>query len=171
MSKPSEITPPKIIKLQAITEDKYQFNHETDNVDKYLRRKITGSSAIYKASLDILLCHFADFHKMTLEILCRKHELDFEEVLKELQEDKDYKEMMTHPLLNTFMYMSEDDVEAEEAPKAAEATPKPETKPKKSKVKIIQEKNNTIETTFKNIAIKTEKEDVKKKTGVLVKKV
>jgi hypothetical protein len=168
MSKSGEITPPKIVKLQAIAEDKYQFNHETDNIDKYLRRKITGSSTIYKASLDILLCHFADFHKMTLEILCRKHELDFEEVLKELQEDKDYKEMMTHPLLNTLMYMTDDDVEAEDV---AEATSKPETKPKKRKVKIIQEKNNTIETTFKNIAIKSEKEDIKKKTGVLVKKV
>lgn len=146
----SKLEPPQIEKVKIKNEDKYCFDHKSDNVDQYLRRNITGSSAIYKASLDILLCHFADFHKMTLEVLCRKHGLDFETVLEELKEDKEYKEMITHPLLNTLFYASEEDFE-----QAAKPEPKPEPK-KLRRVKIIQKSDTTIEATFKNIAIKSD---------------
>jgi len=149
----SKLEPPQIEKLRVKNEDKYCFDLKSDNVDKYLRRKITGSSAIYKASLDILLCHFADFHKMTLEVLCRKHGLDFETVLQELIDDKEYKEMITHPLLNTLFYASEEDFEDVAKPEAKA----PEAKPKKlRRVKIIQKSETTIEATFKNIAIKSD---------------
>ena len=159
--KMSKLEPPQIEKLRVKNEDKYCFDLKSDNVDKYLRRKITGSSAIYKASLDILLCHFADFHKMTLEVLCRKHGLDFETVLQELKDDKEYKEMITHPLLNTLFYASEEDFELV----------KPEAKPKKlRRVKIIQKSETTIEATFKNIAIKSDTAKKPAATQVIVKK-
>ncbi len=110
-----------------------KYDPTTDTVDRYIRRKITGSSDIYKASLDILLCHMADFHKMTLEILCRKYDLDLEQVLKDIQEDETYKEMMVHPLMNTLMHISED--ELEEYQKKKENL---EVSKKKKKFKIVK---------------------------------
>jgi hypothetical protein len=111
-----------------------QYDPTTDTVDRYIRRKITGSSALYKASLDILLCHMADFHQMTLEILCKKYGLDIDQVLKDIQEDETYKEMMVHPLMNTLRYISEDELE--------------KCQPKKKKkfkiVKPVDDKNITI---------------------------
>jgi hypothetical protein len=105
-----------------------KYDPTTDTVDRYIRRKITGSSALYKASLDIMLCHMADFHQMTLEILCKKYDLDFEQVLKDIQEDETYKEMMVHPLMNTLRYISEEELE-----KIQEEKPK-----KKKKFKIVK---------------------------------
>jgi hypothetical protein len=97
------LNPPKI--------ESIQYDPTTDTIDRYLRRRITGSSSIYKASLDIMLCHMADFHQMTLEILCNKYKLDFDQVLKDLQEDETYRAMMVHPLMNTLHYLSKDELE------------------------------------------------------------
>ena len=117
-----------------------KYDPTTDTIDRYIRRKITGSSALYKASLDILLCHMADFHKMTLEILCRKYDLDFEQVLKDIQEDETYKEMMVHPLMNTLMHISEDELEELQKEKV-----EPVKKKKKFKiVKPVDDKTITI---------------------------
>lgn len=116
-----------------------KYDPTTDTVDRYIRRKITCSSDIYKASLDILLCHFADFHKMTLEILCRKYDLDFEQVLKDIQEDETYKEMMVHPLMNTLMHISEDELKKYQKEKEL-----PIKKKKFKIVKPVDEKNITI---------------------------
>ena len=117
-----------------------KYDPTTDTIDRYIRRKITGSSALYKASLDILLCHMADFHQMTLEILCRKYDLDFEQVLKDIQEDETYREMMVHPLMNTLRYISEDELEELQKEKV-----EPVKKKKKFKiVKPVDDKTITI---------------------------
>ena len=97
------MNPPKI--------ESIQYDPTADTIDRYIRRRITGTSSVYKASLDIMLCHMADFHQMTLEILCRKYKLDFDQVLKDIQEDETYKAMMIHPLMNTLHHLSEGELD------------------------------------------------------------
>lgn len=137
-----------------------KYDPTTDTVDRYIRRKITGSSDIYKASLDILLCHMADFHQMTLEILCRKYDLNFEQVLKDIQEDETYKEMMVHPLMNTLMHISEDELEEYQKKKE-----KVEPVKKKKKFKIVKPVDD------KNIAISEYLTPKNKVTKVTVEKI
>ena len=79
-------------------------------VDEYLARKITGGRAAYKASLDILLCHMADFHRLMLGIICRKHGLDFDEVLAEVEEDEEYKNMIINPAMYLMCHMDEEEI-------------------------------------------------------------
>jgi len=124
------LIPPKI--------ESIHYDPTTDTVDRYLKRRITGSSSIYKASLDILLCHMADFHQMTLELLCSKYKLDFDQVLKDLQEDETYRDMMVHPLMNTLRYVSKEELE-EGAETVVSKVPVVEEKPikKKRKFKIV----------------------------------
>lgn len=130
-----------------------QYDPTTDTVDRYLKRRICGSSSIYKASLDIMLCHMADFHQMTLELLCSKYKLDFDQVIKDLQEDETYRNMMVHPLMNTLRYISKDELDAEEV---VNIVPAVEEKPikKKRKFKIVatdspkpEEDNKTVKIT------------------------
>jgi hypothetical protein len=94
--------PPKI--------ESVQYDPTTDTIDRYIKRRITGGSSIYKASLDIMLCHMADFHQMTLELLCSKYGLNLDTVLKDIQEDETYRNMMVHPLMNTLRYLSEEEL-------------------------------------------------------------
>jgi hypothetical protein len=139
-----------------------QYDPTTDTVDRYIRRKITGSSALYKASLDIMLCHMADFHQMTLEILCKKYDLDFEQVLKDIQEDETYREMMVHPLMNTLRYISEEELE-----KIQEEKPK-----KKKKFKIVKPVDDSEQSSKKekNITISEYLTPKNKATKVTVEK-
>ena len=154
------IEPPKIGSIQ--------YDPTTDTIDRYIKRRITGSSSIYKASLDILLCHMADFHQMTLELLCSKYGLNLDQVLKDIQEDETYRNMMVHPLMNTLRHLSEeeltDSVETvlsrsrDDMPDATATSSKDiaESKPKKKrKFKIVatstpkpeEEDNKTIKIT------------------------
>ncbi len=154
------IEPPKI--------ESIQYDPTTDTIDRYIKRRITGSSSIYKASLDILLCHMADFHQMTLELLCSKYGLNLDQVLKDIQEDETYRNMMVHPLMNTLRHLSEEELtdrvetvlsrSREDMPEATATSSKDiaESKPKKKrKFKIVatstpkpeEEDNKTIKIT------------------------
>ena len=137
------LNPPKI--------ESIHYDPTTDTVDRYLKRRITGSSSIYKASLDILLCHMADFHQMTLELLCSKYKLDFDQVLKDLQEDETYRDMMVHPLMNTLRYISKEELE-----EGAEAVI--------SKVSVIEEKPIKKKRKFKIVATTSPKPEEDNKT-------
>lgn len=155
--------PPKI--------ESVQYDPTTDTIDRYVKRRITGGSSIYKASLDIMLCHMADFHQMTLELLCSKYGLNLDTVLKDIQEDETYKAMMVHPLMNTLRYLSEEELTdgadsvlskpRDDKPELSQSKietteAKPEPKPKKKrKFKIVatnspkpeEEDNKTIKIT------------------------
>jgi hypothetical protein len=179
--------------MEMPTEIKSLRADPENTIDGYVRRRITGSSAIYKASIDILLCHMADFHKMTLAILCKKHGLNLEDVLVEVQEDPAYKEMLTHPLMRTLTYMADEDVDydvaaaalepanadadaAKPADAAAAAKPAEPVKKPRRKLKIVHEpaaesKPVTAETTNKEIKIEgTAAPSSQKQTKVIVKK-
>lgn len=110
-------------------------------VDEYLARKITGGRAAYKASLDILLCHMADFHRLMLGIICRKHGLDFDEVLAEVEEDEEYKNMMVNPAVYMMRYADEEETVSLADKILAEAEPK---KPRR-KIKFVTEEDDSGE--------------------------
>lgn len=167
--------------MEMPTEIKSLRADPENTIDGYVRRRITGSSAIYKASIDILLCHMADFHKMTLAILCKNHGLNLEDVLVEVQEDPAYKEMLTHPLMRTLTYMADEDVDYDVAvaalePADAAAKPAEPVKKPRRKLKIVHEpaaesKPVTAETTNKEIKIEgTAAPSSQKQTKVIVKK-
>jgi hypothetical protein len=126
------INPPKI--------ESVQYDPTTDTIDRYIKRRITGGSSIYKASLDIMLCHMADFHQMTLELLCSKYGLNLDTVLKDIQEDETYKAMMVHPLMNTLRYLSEEELtdysEAPDSILSRAREDKPDIMPELSQSKI-----------------------------------
>jgi len=111
-------------------------------VDEYLTRKITGPRTAYKASLDILLCHMADFHKLMLGIICRKYGLDHDEVLAAVEEDEEYKNMIVNPAVYTMRYLDEEDLAAAAKEinavscRQADSSESTEAKPKKPRRKI-----------------------------------
>jgi hypothetical protein len=111
-------------------------------VDEYLTRKITGPRTAYKASLDILLCHMADFHKLMLGIICKKYGLDHDEVLAAVEEDEEYKNMIVNPAVYTMRYLDEEDVAAAAKEinavscRQADSAEPTEAKPKKPRRKI-----------------------------------
>ena len=111
-------------------------------VDEYLARKITGGRAAYKASLDILLCHMADFHRLMLGIICRKHGLDFDEVLAEVEEDDEYKNMMVNPAVYMMRYADEEET-VSLADKILADTAEPK-KPRR-KIKFVTEEDDSGE--------------------------
>ena len=111
-------------------------------VDEYLARKITGGRAAYKASLDILLCHMADFHRLMLGIICRKHGLDFDEVLAEVEEDEEYKNMMVNPAVYMMRYADEEET-VSLADKILADTAEPK-KPRR-KIKFVTEEDDSGE--------------------------
>ena len=103
-------------------------------VDEYLTRKITGGRSAYKASLDILLCHMADFHQLMLGIICRKHGLDFDEVLAEIEGDEEYVNMMVNPAVYAMRHLDEEELVVGET----EAPVEPPKKPRR-KIKFVAE--------------------------------
>lgn len=111
-------------------------------VDEYLARKITGGHAAYKASLDILLCHMADFHRLILGIICRKHGLDFDEVLAEVEEDEEYKNMIINPAVYMMRYADEEET-VSLADKILADTAEPK-KPRR-KIKFVTEEDDSGE--------------------------
>lgn len=182
----------KPLKIESLRPD------PENTIDGYVRRRITGPSAIYKATLDIVLCHMADFHKMTFAILCKKYGLDLETVLTELEEDPTYKELLVHPLMRTLTYMADEDVDFEAAGAALgsslpetdtsckggpaamseAAATVPEKKPRR-KLKIVHEEESAPspateaappESTNKEIKIEGAHAPSQKATKVIVKK-
>lgn len=106
-------------------------------VDEYLTRKITGGRSAYKASLDILLCHMADFHRLMLGIICRKHGLDFDEVLAEIEGDEEYVNMMVNPAVYTMRHLDEEEL-AIDSGAVVETPVEPPKKPRR-KIKFVAE--------------------------------
>ena len=106
-------------------------------VDEYLTRKITGGRSAYKASLDILLCHMADFHRLMLGIICRKHGLDFDEVLAEIEGDEEYVNMMVNPAVYAMRHLDEEEL-AIDSGAVVETPVEPPKKPRR-KIKFVAE--------------------------------
>lgn len=107
----------------------------------YVPVYINNASTAYKASLHILLKHFADVHHTILKVVSDKYDIPFEEMLMTVMEDPEYQSTMENPIVSSLTYISQEDVtKTTDKPKAVDKpiTDKPKAIPlKKRKAPIV----------------------------------
>jgi hypothetical protein len=77
----------------------------------YVPIPVNNPSSAYKASLHVLLKHFADFHHTVLKVVSDKYDIPFEEMLMTVMEDPQYQAISENPVISSLTYFSQDDVE------------------------------------------------------------
>lgn len=68
------------------------------------------SSAVLKATMDIISCHTADAFCAILCILCEKYGLGLDDIVETIKGHDRWKTLQTHPLIKSLTYFDEDDV-------------------------------------------------------------
>ena len=79
----------------------------------FIKRGTGVKSNIYKATLDIVLAHVADFYEVMLTVMCEKYGIPIEEALAAVMESPQMKEMKVSPEFRGLSYVEEADVEKE----------------------------------------------------------
>jgi hypothetical protein len=77
----------------------------------FIKRGTGVKSNIYKATLDIVLAHVADFYEVMLTVMCEKYGIPMEEALAAVLESPQMKEMRVSPEFRGLSYVEEADVE------------------------------------------------------------
>jgi len=77
----------------------------------FIKRDVGVKSNVYKATLDIVLAHVADFYEVMLTVMCEKYGIPVEEALVAVMESPKMKEMMISPEFRGLTYVDEADME------------------------------------------------------------
>lgn len=80
----------------------------------FIKRDTSVKSNVYKATLDIVLAHVADFYEVMLTVMCEKYGIPVDEALTAVMESPQMKEMMLSPEFRGLSYVDEADIEKAE---------------------------------------------------------
>jgi hypothetical protein len=78
--------------------------------ETYIPKEIVGHREAYAASLHLLFKHVADFHVLTIEILAEKYGLSADDMIRTVQEDTRFQNMVVNPTIHAMQYFDETDV-------------------------------------------------------------
>lgn len=76
----------------------------------FIKRNTSVKSNVYKATLDIVLAHVADFYEVMLTVMCEKYGIPVDEALAAVMESPQMKEMIVSPEFRGLSYVEEADV-------------------------------------------------------------
>ncbi len=76
----------------------------------FIKRNTSVKSNVYRATLDIVLAHVADFYEVMLTVMCEKYGIPVDEALAAVMESPQMKEMMVSPEFRGLSYVEEVDV-------------------------------------------------------------
>ena len=88
------------------------FVTKDGSVQEYIPKEIVGYREAYAASLHIVFKHVADFHMAMLEIIAEKYGHDVDEMVKVIQSDNRYTDMMINPVISGLNIIVQKDVPA-----------------------------------------------------------
>lgn len=77
----------------------------------FIKRDMRVKSNVYKATLDVVLAHVADFYEVMLTVMCEKYSIPVDEALVAVMESPQMKEMMLSPEFRGLTYVDEADME------------------------------------------------------------
>ncbi len=77
----------------------------------FIKRNTSVKSNVYKATLDIVLAHVADFYEVMLTVMCEKYGIPVDEALAAVMESPQMKEMIVSPEFRGLSYVDEADIE------------------------------------------------------------
>lgn len=77
----------------------------------FIKRDVSVKSNVYKATLDVVLAHVADFYEVMLTVMCEKYGIPVEEALTAVMESPQMKGMMLSPEFRGLSYVDEADME------------------------------------------------------------
>jgi hypothetical protein len=104
------------------------FVTKDGSVQEYIPKEIVGYREAYAASLHLVFKHVADFHMAMLEIIAEKYGHDVDEMVKVIQSDSRYTDMMVNPVISGLTIIEQKDVPAVVA-EPVDATPTVEEPP------------------------------------------
>jgi len=87
------------------------FVNSDGTLEPYIHHDIITHRDAYAKSLHILFKHVGDFHAIVVEILAEKLGLDSEEIIKQIQQDARYKEMVVSPVIHSLGSFEKSDIE------------------------------------------------------------
>ncbi len=77
----------------------------------FIKRDVSVKSNVYKATLDVVLAHVADFYEVMLTVMCEKYGIPVDEALAAVIESPQMKGMMLSPEFRGLTYVDEADME------------------------------------------------------------
>jgi hypothetical protein len=84
------------------------FLHQNGDAVRYVPLNIVTSRDAYAASLHILFQHVATFHLHVIELIAEKYNLDSDEIIQSIHEDKRFQELNNNPVIQSMGYFDRD---------------------------------------------------------------
>ncbi len=102
--------PPRKTIQTATVSSEPVFIQSDGTQEKYIPGEIVTHRDAYAASLHLLFKHVADFHILMVDILAEKYNLDAYEIVKTVQNDERFQNMVTNPVISSLEYFTAKDL-------------------------------------------------------------
>jgi len=84
------------------------------SAEDYIPRAVGGGSdvpsAVFRATLDLILKHSADMYRIILHLMCQKYSINEDEALTFISEHPAFKDMIVNPKLHSLTYLTQSDI-------------------------------------------------------------
>ena len=84
------------------------------SAEDYIPRAVGGGSdvpsAVFRATLDLILKHSADMYRIILHLMCQKYSINEDDALTFISEHPAFKDMIVNPKLHSLTYLTQSDI-------------------------------------------------------------